>query len=224
MKKTRLYDGWQFWKEGQDKISVFVPHDAMIGEKRVPDLKNGSASAFFPGGKYYYSRSLFGKAEYAESTVLLEFEGVYMDATVLLNGEKVGGWLYGYTNFFIDLSGKLKIGQDNELTVIVDNSKTPNSRWYTGSGIYRPVNLWVGGKTCIRPQALKIKTLSIDPPAVEVSSPIESGTVCYEILDESMDDLRLYDEELEIMLDFPLVVLGCSDHQLQTRRKSSVAL
>lgn len=183
MKKTRLYDGWEFWKAGQEKITVSVPHDAMIGEKRVPDLENGSASAFFPGGKYFYSRNIYGEAEYETSTVILEFEGVYMDATVLLNGEKVGGWLYGYTNFFVDLTGKLKIGQDNELTVIADNSKTPNARWYTGSGIYRPVNLWVGGKNCIRPQTLKVKTLSYDPAVVEISTQVESGDVFYEIMD-----------------------------------------
>lgn len=59
--------------------------------------------------------------------------------------KKQAGWIYGYTNFFVDLTGKVRIGEENELLVEADNSLTPNSRWYSGSGIYRPVNLWTGG-------------------------------------------------------------------------------
>ena len=184
MKKTRLYDGWKFRKEGQtEAVAVRIPHDAMMEEKRIPELEYGFAGAYFPGGKYYYTRSIFGAAEYADSTVVLEFEGVYMNATVLLNGEAVGSWRYGYTNFFVDLTGKLNMGQDNELTVIADNSQTPNSRWYSGSGIYRPVNLWMGGREAIRPQTLRVKTLSICPATVEITTEVEQGEVSYEILD-----------------------------------------
>ncbi|WP_270249882.1 glycoside hydrolase family 2 TIM barrel-domain containing protein [Ruthenibacterium lactatiformans] len=184
MKKTRLNDGWFFYREGEaTAVPVRVPHDAMIVEKRTPDAATGNGGAFFPGGKYIYTRTLFGEMDWAEQTVILEFEGVYMNSTVLLNGEQVGGWYYGYTNFFVDLTSKLKIGAKNELMVIADNSKVPNARWYTGSGIYRPVNLWVGGMTHIFPQSLRVKTLSIDPAIVEISTEIENAEVSYEILD-----------------------------------------
>lgn len=184
MKKTRLCNSWLLRKEGQtDTVRICVPHDAMLEEKRIPDMKEGNGGAFFPGGTYYYTRKIYGEPLYADSTVILEFEGVYMDSTILLNGQKVGGWIYGYTNFFVDLTDKLVIGQENELTVIADNSKTPNSRWYTGSGIYRPVNLWVGGRTHIAPQSLRVKTVSIDPPTVEISTEVENAEVSYEIFD-----------------------------------------
>ena len=186
MKKTRLYDGWHFCKEGESTVvPVRIPHDAMLDEKRIPEMKDGNGGAFFPGGKYIYTRTLYGEETYANSTVLLEFEGVYMDSTVLLNGQKVGGWLYGYTNFFVDLTGKLNLGADNELAVIADNSKTPNARWYTGSGIYRPVNLWVGGKTHIAPQSLRVKTCSLAPATVEITTNVENAAVTYEIMDGS---------------------------------------
>lgn len=171
MKKQRINDNWTFWKDGKEAetVQVNLPHDAMILEDRVPELENGNATGFFPGGRYIYTKKIFGEEAYADKSVMVEFEGVYMNASVYLNGEKVGGWVYGYTNFYVDLTGKMKIGEENELKVIADNSQTPNSRWYSGSGIYRPVNLWMGGKQSIHPEGVKVKTRSVDPAVVEIS-------------------------------------------------------
>ena len=143
MKKVRIHQNWEFWKAGQEdnRQKISLPHDAMLLEKRNPEMENGSASGYYPGGKYYYSKKFFGEKEYAEQSMIMEFEGVYMNSSIYLNGERLGGWIYGYTNFFIDLTGKIKIDEENEILVIADNSKTPNSRWYSGSGIYRSVNL-----------------------------------------------------------------------------------
>lgn len=177
MKKERIHQGWYYWKDGQEaeKQGISLPHDAMIFERRVPELENGNASGFFPGGKYVYVKQIFGEEALRDQTVLVEFEGVYMNSTVYLNGEQVGGWVYGYTNFYVDLTGKLRIGQDNELKVIADNSRTPNSRWYSGSGIYRPVNLWTGGRSHILPEGLKVRTLSVNPALLEVSAEVCRG-------------------------------------------------
>ena len=68
------------------------------------------------------------------------FEGVYMDSTVYVNGQKAGGHGYGYTSFYVDITPYLTEG-DNVIAVRVNNSLQPNSRWYTGSGIYRDVYL-----------------------------------------------------------------------------------
>ena len=173
MQKERLNQTWLFWKDGYEdqKKAVVLPHDAMILEDRSPDCTNGTATGFLPGGKYFYETDLFGKPEWAGQRVMLEFEGVYMNASVLLNGEAVGGRLYGYSNFFVDLTGKLKIGEDNRLLVIADNSACPNSRWYSGSGIYRPVNLWVGPQDGIEPESVKISTVSIEPAVIRIQAP-----------------------------------------------------
>lgn len=177
MKKQRIVDNWQFWKEGNESApqKISLPHDAMICERRRPDLESGSASGFFPGGKYVYVRSLYGREEWKDKAVILEFEGVYMNASVWLNGEYMGGWIYGYTNFYIDLTGKLKTGEENELKVIADNSRTPNSRWYTGSGIYRPVNLWVGEPNHILPEGVRIQTVSTEPAVIRVRTDWEKN-------------------------------------------------
>ncbi len=187
MKKKRMNKNWLFWKEGkeQEVARVNLPHDAMILEKRDPELENGNASGFFPGGKYIYTKIIYGKPEYANQTIQLEFEGVYMNSKVYLNDELIGGWIYGYTNFFVDLTGKLRLGEDNELKVIADNSQTPNSRWYTGSGIYRPVNMWIGGEQYIPPEGVKIRTVSYCPAVIEVQVSVreEAGEIVNTVME-----------------------------------------
>ncbi|MBP3478438.1 MAG: DUF4982 domain-containing protein [Oscillospiraceae bacterium] len=188
MRKQKLNNGWLFYKDGcrQSARLLDLPHDAMLAETRQPELPKGSGSGFFPGGKYWYEKTIFGEESYAERTVILEFEGVYMNSTVLLNGEEVGGWVYGYTNFYVDLTGKLLVGQDNVITVIADNSQQPNSRWYSGSGIYRDVNLYVGHREHIVPDGIRVKTLSHAPAVLEVAvEAVKAGDT--EVVIEIMD-------------------------------------
>lgn len=178
MQKEKLNENWYFWKEGKEhtKKQINLPHDTMLEEERVPELPNGNASGFYPGGKYVYTKMFYGDEKLAGKTVLVEFEGVYMNSTVFFNGEKVGGWIYGYTNFYVDLTGKVRIGQKNELRVLVDNSQTPNSRWYTGSGIYRDVNLYIGEKEYICPDGIKVTTLSVEPTVLKIEVDAQKGT------------------------------------------------
>ena len=175
MKKININHRWMFGKFGSGNMEeIDLPHDAMIHEKRDPAVDNGGATGFLPGGKYIYTRELAGLPEYEGKTLVLEFAGVYMDSSVYLNGELVGGRLYGYSNFFVDITGKLHDGS-NELKVVVDNSATPNSRWYSGSGIYRDVNLWVGGAAWVKPEGIRVKTLTIDPAVVQVTVDAENA-------------------------------------------------
>lgn len=177
MQKTKFNAQWYFWKDGEEgaKRKLNLPHDAMLEEKRQPDLPKGSGSGFFPGGKYWYEKTICPDESWADKTVILEFEGVYMNASVLLNSEKVGGWVYGYTNFYVDLTDKLKIGQENTITVIADNSQQPNSRWYSGSGIYRDVNLYTGHAEHIIPDGIKVKTVSYDPAVLDITVEAEKS-------------------------------------------------
>ena len=169
MKKLKWNQNWYFWKDGNEnqKQLINLPHDAMLTEERVPELPNGNASGFYPGGKYLYEKTFMGEEILAGKVVLVEFEGIYMNSKVFLNHEEVGGWIYGYTNFYVDLTDKIRIGEENVLTVIADNSKTPNSRWYSGSGIYRDVNIYIGEKEYIMPDGIKVTTVSTLPAVVE---------------------------------------------------------
>ena len=203
MEKQKLNRGWYFWKDGQEGIkkAVDLPHDAMLTEERVPDLENGNASGFYPGGKYVYTKNIYSDAEYENKKILVEFEGVYMNSSVFLNGEKIGGWVYGYTNFYVDLTDRLKIGRDNELKVIADNSQTPNSRWYSGSGIYRDVNLYVGEKEYVVPDGIRVTTVSHSPAVIRVETETvrEEGTeVICEIYDGSIKKAEGQGDSFEI--------------------------
>lgn len=145
---------------------VTLPHDAQIREKRSAQASDGG-HGYFPGGVYTYEKTFAAPAEWTGKKVLIEFEGVYRNCTVSLNGKEIGGHRYGYTTFALPLEN-LNFGGENTLTVVADNSKLPNSRWYTGSGIYRPVWLYVGGEDRVEYRGVKITTVSIDPAVIRV--------------------------------------------------------
>ena len=166
MKRILWNDNWFFSSDiDPQPRAVRLPHDAMQTEKRVPGLKDGSGTGYYPGGIYTYTKTFDWDG--SDETALLEFEGIYMKSSILLNGEAVGGHIYGYTGFYVDLTGKLLTGR-NKITVIADNSQFPNSRWYSGSGIYRDVVLHTAGKEYIRPDGIRVTTLSTEPATIRV--------------------------------------------------------
>ena len=168
MKQTLWNKGWTWFSDiDATPKAVDLPHDAMREEKRLAALKDGTQTAFYPGGLYTYEKEFNVVAEDVSKPTVLEFEGVYMKSTVSLNGQKVGGRIYGYSDFFVDLTGKLKEGA-NKITVVADNTQFSNSRWYSGSGIYRDVWLHTGDTSYVKPDGVKVKTLSIAPASVEV--------------------------------------------------------
>ena len=142
----------------EQKKPVTIPHDAMIGSKRAAGNPGGNGLGFFPGGNYIYTKKFFVSREDEAKSILLEFGGVYKDASVFLNHEFVTGNANGYTQFYADLTDHLNYGGENELIVRVKNADQPNSRWYSGSGIYRPVWMLVGDLVYIRENGLKITT------------------------------------------------------------------
>lgn len=172
MEKLNLNADWEYWPKGQEgqKRKIDLPHDAMIHRERIHKLKNGSYTGFYPSGDYVYKKLLFGSEDYRGRCLILEFEGVYMYSTVYLNGEKLGGHVYGYSNFYIDLTGKLRFGEENELLVDVHCSQVPNARWYPGNGIYRPVWLHVGHSSHIELDGVHIITEEYDPPRIRLKT------------------------------------------------------
>lgn len=181
MEKISFNDHWSFYRQGDgSKRNVTLPHDAQISEKRGADVSD-SGHGYFPGGVYVYEKIFTAPAEWRDKRILAEFEGVYRNCVITLNGREIGSHKYGYTSFTVELTD-LKYGTDNILTVTADNSKLPNSRWYSGSGIYRPVWLYVGDKGCIDYRGVKITTLSINPAKIRVETKSSAEPVV-EILD-----------------------------------------
>lgn len=200
MIKQLFHDNWLLRKEKESIEAarpVILPHDAMIHEKRLANTAGGSAHGYFPGGVYIYEKKFRVPEEWKEKCVYLEFEGVYKNSAISLNGIKVGGRPYGYVPFLIKLDEGIKYGEENVLTVEVDNSKLPNSRWYTGSGIYRPVNLLVGNPTHIKYQGVRITTLSYAPAKISVAISIETEDTAKtkEVTVEVMDEEKVIAEK-----------------------------
>ena len=170
----------QNWCFGDDRM-VNLPHDAMIEQVRDPASPGGAAVGFFPPGRYVYEKTFLVPEEWRDQFVALQFEGVYRRARVSVNGRDAGGRPYGYIPFFVRCDELLEFGVENTVRVDVDNQDMPNSRWYTGAGIYRPVWLWRGGPARIDPEGVAISTLSYAPARVRVVTRHVGGEVSVEI-------------------------------------------
>ncbi len=122
---------------------VDLPHDWSIEGRPSKDNPTGSEGGYFPAGTGWYRKTFSAPPEWRGKRVTVEFDGVYRNATVYLNGHKLGNQPYGYTSFNFDVTPDLDFSGLNVLAVRVDNSAQPNSRWYSGSGIYRHVRVVV---------------------------------------------------------------------------------
>ena len=179
--------GWQFHRGDVKNISelkstqggddvVNLPHDFLIGQDWVapdaserPDNSDAGSNVrsrlsprgFKEMGIGWYRYELTPKDEWKGKRIVLDFQGIMLVGDVYLNGQRVGGTDYGYLGFDIDLSKLLKWGQVNEIIVKADTGKPNNSRWYTGGGLFRDVNLIVTDKNLYFPRhPLFIRTVN----------------------------------------------------------------
>ena len=146
-----------------------LPHDWSIEAAIDPKAPAGGSGGYFPTGIGWYRRTFTVPPAWSGKRISVEFEGVYMNATVYINGHDLGTHPYGYTTFFHDLTPHLTPGPNNFLAVRVDQSKQRNSRWYSGSGIYRHVWLHATGPVHIAPWGTGITTPEVTPQAAKVS-------------------------------------------------------
>ena len=179
--------GWQFHRGDVKNISelkstqggddvVNLPHDFLIGQDWVapdaserPDNSDAGSNVrsrlsprgFKEMGIGWYRYQLTPKDEWKGKRIVLDFQGIMLVGDVYLNGQRIGGTDYGYLGFDIDLSKLLKWGQVNEIAVKADTGKPNNSRWYTGGGLFRDVNLIVTDKNLYFPRhPLFIRTVN----------------------------------------------------------------
>jgi beta-galactosidase len=146
--------------EGPAWQVVNLPHDASIRKPLSPQAPTGPQGGYAWSGLVTYRKRFVVPEEWRGLSVQVEFEGVYMNAEVSINRQLVTLQPYGYTSFLVDLTPHLKYGQENTLQVGINNSHQPNSRWYSGMGIYRHVWLRTGGALHIRPWGVFITTPS----------------------------------------------------------------
>ncbi|TVQ17772.1 MAG: glycoside hydrolase family 2 protein, partial [Spirochaetaceae bacterium] len=162
----------QTWNQPNEWLDVDLPHDFSIAEARDPQSPGGASNGFFPGGVAIYEKTIDAPESWQGHRILIEFEGVYMNATVRLNRHFIRFHPYGYTSFFCDLTPHVRVGHANTLTVTVNNGAMPNSRWYSGSGIYRHVRIHVLPLLHIAPWGVSVTT----PKAGQADSIVEATT------------------------------------------------
>ena len=173
-----INQGWQFLRGDVKNIAelkstqsgddvVNLPHDFLIGQDWVapdaserPDNSDAGSNVrsrlsprgFKEMGIGWYRYELTPKAEWKGKRIVLDFQGIMLVGDVYLNGKRIGGTDYGYLGFDIDLSKLLKWGEANEITVKADTRNPNNSRWFTGAGLYRDVNLIITDKNLFFPR------------------------------------------------------------------------
>lgn len=168
MKIEKINKEWYFWKNRNAFAllwnipdyakKVEIPHDAMQSETTDKYSKNGGNTGFYDGDQYCYVKKIFIPKEDQNKIQIIKFEGVYMNAFVYINEQFAGKCPNGYSTFYITASKYLRYGEENEIRVLVKNGAMPNSRWYTGSGIYRDVYWLKSGLVHFPPEGIRIKT------------------------------------------------------------------
>ena len=144
-----LEHGWRFALGGQDApdpasmTPVSLPHDWCIAQTAAPDAPLGESQGFYPrGGIGWYRTSFTVTAAEPKRTYQLDFDGVFENSAVWINGKPVGGHGYGCTPFRLDVTAAVRPGE-NELMLRADCTREPADRWYSGCGLYRPVRLLI---------------------------------------------------------------------------------
>ncbi|WP_053975896.1 sugar-binding domain-containing protein [Mangrovimonas xylaniphaga] len=138
-----------------------VPHDWSIEGTVDSSNPSGNDGGYFPTGTGWYRKSFEVPQNWNGKKIGIYFEGVYMNSEVFINGKSIGIQPYGYTPFHYNLTPYIKAGQENTIAVKVDNSQQKNSRWYTGSGIYR--NVWL---TVTEPIHIDLWGVNITTPEI----------------------------------------------------------
>ncbi len=172
--------------------TVNLPHDWSIASAPNPNNPGGAGEGFYPGGIGWYRKTFTAPSAWRGRRVWVEFDGVYQHASVYLNGHRLGFHTYGYTSFRFDLTPALALGGSNLLAVRVDNSAQPNSRWYSGSGIYRHVRLVVTAPVHVAHWGVFITTPQVSSNSAQVAIQTrlvnDSGSAAHLTLETTLFD------------------------------------
>lgn len=186
MKKLIFNQNWICYKNGsrENAFDVELPHDAMLLDGKSETSPSGVNLGWYEVNDYTYEKSFLVPKEYENQSVILEFEGVYRKTSVYINNIKVHYQEYGYTGFYVNCDPYINCGEENIIRVEVINHDQPNSRWYSGTGIYRPVWMYILPHKHIVLDGIKISTLDWMKPKIQVCvKTIGTGNLKIEIVD-----------------------------------------
>ena len=198
MQQQLFNTGWRYariegtFDEKPEYTDITLPHDAQISEPRNPAYETGFGGGYFRGGVYMYKKNFTLPEDWRGDTVSLLFEGAYQWAEVTLNNQLLATQPYGYSSFIVNLAEHVRFDADNLLEVKINNAAVPNSRWYSGAGLYRHVWLMRGAASAyIEPWGVQITTpevsadSSVIRASVRLAGHADSVTVRHTVLDSN---------------------------------------
>jgi beta-galactosidase len=216
--ETLFDSGWRFFQGDPGKADepgfndkswrlLDLPHDWSIEGIFDQKAPAGGSGGYLPAGIGWYRKHFTISRNDLKMNYLILFDGVYMNSDVWLNGQHLGNYPFGYNSFYYDLNPFLKAGE-NIIAVRVDNSRQPNSRWYSGSGIYRHVWLIKTSKLHIVQWGIGVTTTEItkESASVAVSSCFENdlketekAVIQSVVLDDKGVNIGLTESTVEIL-------------------------
>jgi beta-galactosidase len=210
---TRIRDsfdfGWKFFKgdapgaqepgfADEDWRNLDLPHDWSI-EGPFREQPGSENFGHLPAGIGWYRKRFHISEVYSERKVVVEFDGIYQNSEVWINGHYLDRRPYGYISLYYDFSPYLMFGSENVMAVKVDNSRQPNCRWYSGSGIYRHTWLLLTNRLHVAYQGTFVTTPQVDKDvaSVQMKTKIQNEgrdratcTLCTSILDQVGNEIR----------------------------------
>lgn len=196
---------------GESTKEVHLPHDYMIESDVIKEAAAGPASGYYTEGVAYYTKLLDIPADWKEEAVFLRFDGVMLNATVDINRSKVALQHNGYAPFTVNITPYLYFGKENRVTITVNPSMQPNSRWYSGAGIFRSVEL-------VHMPKVHISNDGIYGYTKEIEYDTEGNPVCAYVKTE----IELQNETLEnkmVMVEVSLTQDGSNEVLISRKQK-----
>ena len=179
-----------------------LPHDWSIESDFGKDFPATPGGGALPGGIGWYRKTFVVEKADKDKRVYIDFDGIYRNSEVWINGTFVGKRPYGYISFRYDLTPYIRFGENNVIAVKADNSKQPNSRWYSGSGIYR--NVWL---TILNPVHVDHWGTYITTPEINADSAVVAIQTAVKNDDPKLRSVRVE----QLLYDAQGVLVGKSD-------------
>jgi len=192
MEKIAFNNNWKCYKtdDRERAVMVTLPHDAMFLDDRKEGCPGGENNGWIDAGDYTYEKAFLVPAEHNNKLIVFELEGAYHKASVYLNGRKAAFHDYGYSGFYVKANEYLRFGEINEIRVEVINSDQPNCRWYAGTGLYRPVWMYVLPMKHISLEGIRITTLDYQNPRVLIQvEVVGAGKIAIEIIEKETGNI-----------------------------------
>ena len=188
-------------------VEVNLPHDGMIGTVVSAAAPAQMDMGYFTGGLSNYTKYVNIPKEWENECIGLRFDGAMMNATVDVNGFKAGRQHYGYAPFYVDLTDLVTFGKQNRITINVNTSMQPNSRWYTGSGLYRGVELVHGPKVHVANDGIFVYTKEVADGYAFLEAQVD--------VQNETAEKRLVEVELSLAFDDKIKALAQKDNNEQ---------